>query len=215
MSEQKPERVDDYLVWVGGGSYSRESLVKEAQRMGVCRRVPFIPHYLKKGVSRVFMISDMTDEDRERYKKEFDRRDKERYLQWKGSGFEKGYTSHVVGPMPRGSPVIFAYFVVRGISYVVAPGVDIPKELKKRGVEEWEYEEGGFGFNDERECGSLDVGGTYLLSEEDMNKCKDLAESGTLKGRVVILNPPIPYRDKRFRGIKTVSRALGDRLVGG
>jgi len=104
----------------------------------------------------------------------------------------------------KGKGRIFAYFIVRGISYVVKPGVNIPEELKARGVTEWEYVEGGFGFNDERGCGSLAIGGTYLLSEEDIEKCRDLADSGTLEGHIHVLNPTIPLSLKRFRGFKNI-----------
>jgi len=208
------EQAKDFLVWVGGASYSRESMVEEAQKMGVCRRIPFVPEGLVRGVSRIFLISDMSDEDRERYKGEIKRRDAVRYKQWKESGF-KNISSHVTGAMPRGTPTIFAYFLVRNITYVVAPGVDIPRRLKGLGVTEYQYVEGGFGFNDERDCGSLMVGGTYLLSEEDMEKVKELAQSGTLDGRIVMLPTVYPYADKRFRGIKAVNRKVGERLMGG
>ena len=207
------EEVSDFLVWVGGASYSRESLIDEAKRMGVCRRLPFVPEGLIRGVSRVFLISDMSDDDQKRYKEELKRRDAERYRQWKESGFGQ-ITTHAAGPMPRGTPTIFAYFLVRNITYVVAPEVDVPKRLKGLGVTEYEYVEGGFGFNDERKCGSLAIGGIYLLSEEDMERCKHLAESGTLEGRIELLARPYPYGDKRFRGIKAISRRMSDMLVG-
>ena len=207
------KQVQDFLVWVGGASYSRESYVKEAKHMGACRRVPFVPEGLVRGDSRVFLVSDITERDRKRYKDELKRRDKIRYKQWKESGFEKGYTSHVVGPMPRGTPLIFAWFVVRNITYIVAPGVNLPKRLEELGVSEYEYLEGAFGFNDERECGSLEIGGTYLLSEESMEKISNLASSSVLDGGIEILSPAYPYSGRRFRGIKAFSRVLGNRLV--
>jgi len=211
------EQVKDFLAWVGGASYSRESFIDEARRMGVCRRVPFVPTGIVKGVSRVFLVSDMSAEDRKRYKAELKRRDAIRYQQGKeqvarGVPPEEA-TSHVVGPMPRGAPLIFAWFTIRNISYVVGPGVDIPKRLKELGVTEYEYIEGEFGFNDERECGSLMIGGTYLLSEESLERCKALASSSTLEGRIRQLTPAYPYAGKRFRGIKAFPRKLGDRLV--
>ncbi len=206
-------KAKDFLVWVGGASYSRESLVREARRLGVCRRIPFVPDGLVRGVSRVFLVSDMSDEDRKRYKEEIKRRDAVRYKQWKESGYTNAPT-HVTGQMPRGTPTIFAYFLIRNVTYVVAPGVDITKRLKDLGVTEYEYVEGGFGFNDERDCGSLQIGGVYLLSEEDMERVKHLAESGTLEGRIEIIATPYPYGDKRFRGIKAISVKMGDMLVG-
>lgn len=112
----------------------------------------------------------------------------------------------------RGSGRIFAYFIVRGISYVVKQGTNIPEALKERGITEFEYVEGGFGSQDERGCGSLNIGGTYLLGEEDMKKCADLAKSGTVEGRIHVLNPPIEVGLKRFRGFKCID---GDSLLAG
>lgn len=109
-------------------------------------------------------------------------------------------------------PGIFAYFVVNGISFIITPGTNIPEELKKRGVTGWEYKEGGYGFGDERGCGSLAVGGTYLLSEEDMQKAGELAESTNVDGQIVELVNPIPLEQKRIRGYKHVS---GDEILSG
>ena len=211
------ERVQDFLVWVGGASYSRESFIKEAKHMGACRRVPFLPEGVVRGESRVFLVSDMTNEDRKRYKAELKRRDTIRYQQVKeqvarGVPPEK-VTSHISGRMPRGTPLIFAWFIVRNITYIVAPGVNLPKRLEELGVSEYEYIEGAFGFNDERECGSLEIGGTYLLSEESMEKVRNLASSSILDGGIEILSPAYPYSGRRFRGIKAFSRVLGNKLV--
>ena len=208
----------DLLMWVGGGSYSRESFLEEAKKMGACRRVSRIPRGLVIGRSRVFLISDMSEIDRKRYKEELKRRQKLRYQQWKEKGCPRGQknmTSVKEGPMPRGDPQVFAWFVVKGVSMVVSPGVDIDEELKKRGITKYEYKEGAFGFGDERGCGSLVVGGTYILSEEDISKCADLAKSGTVKGSINILSPPVPYSGKRFRGFKCIPRSEGDKLLEG
>lgn len=207
------EQAKDFLVWVGGASYSRESFVEEARRMGACRRVPFVPEGVVRGESRILLISDMTDADRERYKAELRRRDLVRYHQWKDSGLEK-FKTHVAGPMPRGTPTIFAYFTVRDIVYVVGSETNIPKRFEKLGVSIYEYDEQKFGFNDERDSGSLKIGGIYLLSEGSMRRIETLAQSGSLDGNITSLRVPYPYADKRFRGIKAISRAMADRLVG-
>ena len=44
----------------------------------------------------------------------------------------------------------------------------------------------------------------YLLSEEEMQKIKDLAASSTLGGQIVLLEEPIPYEGKKFRSIKYI-----------
>ena len=171
----------DLLMWVGGSFYTIESFIAEAKRMGVCKRIPIIPDYIKLGKSRLFLAHDMTEEEKRLGK--------------------------------RGPGRVFAYCVIRGISYIVKPGVDIPEELKKRGVTKYEYVPGGFGFRNERGCGSLQIGGTYLLSEEDLEKCKDLAESGTLNGNIQVIDPPIEFDKnviKRFRGYRYVD---GDKIL--
>ena len=107
---------------------------------------------------------------------------------------------------------IFAYFVVRGISYIVAPNVNLPKALEERGVTAYTYVEGGFGGLKERGCGSLAVEAMYLLSEEDMEKCRDLAQRGTLEGNIVVLDDPIQTSLRRFRGYRCID---GDMLLAG
>ena len=212
----KQEQIDDYLMWVGGNYYSLESFVKEAKSLGICRRVSFIPKNLKVGVSRVFLISDMSDEDRKAYQEEIRRRDAIRYRQWKKKvdAKEEDLSTSVKGIMPRGIPQVFAYFVVKGIAYIVKPGTDIPEELAKRGVTSYDYVEGGFGSQDERGCGSLVIGGTYLLSEEDLEKVKDMAESGNVEGgNIIEVLPPVRYLGKRFRGLKSLPHSQGNDFL--
>lgn len=212
------EEISDIVVWVGGVHYSRESFLKEARRMGACRRVARVPRGFKKGVSRVILISDMSTKDREKYKEERKRRDAKRYRLWKEAGGERPankYGISVSGEMPRGLPQVFAWYIVRGVTYVVSmPDEKIHKELEERGIDAYEYTDGKFGFCDERGCGSLDIGGTYLLSEEDMVKCKDLAESELLHGRINVVSPAISYEGARFRGVKTITRTEGSKLIG-
>lgn len=205
------DQAQDFMVWIGGASYSRESFIAEARRMGVCHRTPFVPEKIVRGTSRVILISDMTDSDRQRYKTELKRRDAERYRQSKESGIKK---SHVVGPMPRGTPTIFAYFTIRDVVYVVTPETDISKRFKKLGVSIYKYEERKFGFNNERESGSLEIGGVYLLGESSMERIERLTQSGSLDGDITVVSSPYPYAGKRFRGIKTISQDMADRLVG-
>ena len=110
--------------------------------------------------------------------------------------------------------MVFAYFVVRGIMAIVDPGGKVSKRLRKLGVEEYVYTEGDFGFNDERECGSLEVGGRYLLSEESMEQVANLASSGSMMGCIEPIAIPARYADSRFRGVKGINRSVGDRLAG-
>ena len=192
--------VQHYLIWVGGGYYSLEQFLDEAKRMGISRRISRVPRGLKIGESRVYLISDMTEADKAK-NKEIIKRNKALRHRWSQEhGNSKGFQGGE--PLSHSVPNIFAYFIVRGISYIVGPGTDIPEKLKELGVKKYEYIPGGYGFNDERGCGSLVIGGTYLLSEEDFEKCRELADSALLEGRVIILDPPIPYTGKHFRGLK-------------
>ena len=109
-----------------------------------------------------------------------------------------------LGTGKKTGPAVFGYFTVMGIVMVVKPGTDLEEEFKKRGVEAYEADESAFGFGGERECGSLQEGGTYLISEEDMTKMSDLAESSQVKGQFIELESPIPIESDRFRGYKHV-----------
>lgn len=229
-------QASDYCIWIGGHPYPREKFIEEALRMGVCRRISNVPANLVKGVSRVFLISDITVKEKKIYEDEMRRRDRARYrregeVDWQkkfAKKFEKLYGrpptekeiikegGPLTGPMPRGIPVIFGWFIVHGIVYVTTKLTDeeIRQELKERGIEDYDYVEKGFGFSDERLCGSLEIGGTYLLSEEDMKKVKDLTESGLLEGQIEIIDSLIEYDGKRFRGVRSVSRVQGDIWLG-
>ena len=83
----------------------------------------------------------------------------------------------------------------------------------ERGIDVLEYQEGDFGFNDERGCGSLQIGGTYFLSEEDMEKIKDLAESSGLDGQIEVFRAALPYTGVRFRGVRSLLQERGDSIL--
>ena len=172
----------DILMFAGRGFYTPESFIDEARRMGACKRVPMLPRGVIKGVTRVFLAHE----------------------------YDTGETDDDDKAIRQSK--IFAWFTVRGISRVVGPEVNVEEALKERGVEEYQYVAGSFGTADERGCGNLAIGGTYLLSEEDMAKCWDLAKSSKLEGRIEVIEPPIPTGLKRFRGYKAVD---GDLILNG
>lgn len=177
-------RAVDLLMFVGKSFYTPESFIAEARRMGVCKRVPMMPRGVIKGVTRVFLAAEYVTSDED----------------------EEGDIT------ARLESRAFAWFTVRGVSHIVGPEVDVEEALKERGIEEYQYVAGGFGSAEERGCGNLEVGGTYLLSEEDMAKCRDLAKSTKLEGRIEVIEPPIPTGLKRFRGYKAVS---GNNILNG
>ena len=187
-------------MWVGGASYSRESFVAEAKKIGVSKRIAAVPKDLVLGVSKVYLISDMNDSDKQKFKEEIARRDKLARQEAKKSGGKP--TRAEFGPPPRGEAVIFGWFTVGSVIYVVPPGTKIPEELAAHGVVPYEYIEGQFGSMDERGCGSLKIGGLYLISEPDMEKVKDLASGSIVEASGLhILETPMKYTGKRFRGI--------------
>lgn len=215
------EPAANFMQWVGGSYYSIESYIKEIKKMGGSRRTNGVPRNIVKGVSKLFLISDMaTEQDRQKYKEEYNRRLREVYnkrnkTEKPSEGETKKYGSiKALGPMPRSKPVIFGYFTINSIVYITAPGINVPEELAKHGVEVYEYASGHFGFNDERGCGSLQVDGVYFISEENMEKVKELASSTILESKNVhIFEKPISADNiKRFRGIKEVSKELGEEL---
>lgn len=110
----------------------------------------------------------------------------------------------------KGKPVVFAYFTINSIGYVVRKGTNVPEELEKRGVKPISVGSGG--PLPRRGCGQIVVGAVYILSEEDFEKCKDLAESSELSGSVMVLDPPVPWEGKHFRGYRYVD---GDALLEG
>jgi hypothetical protein len=211
FEQMKPKEkpiITDFLQWVGGNFYSVESFKKEVKKMGASRRVSYVPKNIVVGKSKLFLISDMQSEEmREKYKAEYNRRLRESYIpknQWIAN---KKYGSiKKQDPMPRDDPIIFGYFIINNIIYVTDSTHNLPEELGKLGVVNYTYQEGDFGFNDERGCGSLQVGGVYFISENDMEKVKQLASSVELESKNVhFFDVPISASGiRRFRGIKEV-----------
>jgi hypothetical protein len=151
----------------------------EAHSVGACRRVGYVPDDVIMGKSRVFMLHNKAIPIRKR---------------GKIIGYQAG---------------VFAYFTIQGITYIVKDMThqEITEEFKVRGVTQFSYMSGG-GMSragmPARKCGSLEVGGIYLLSETDMEKVKDLADSSALSGGITEIKPPVPYhtteRRVAFRG---------------
>ena len=197
--EDTGEEVQHYVHWVGGKFHSRESFIDEWRRLGVSIRVGRLPEDLSVGKSRIYLVSDLSLEERQKYLTEQRRKKRERRKARK----EGRTVSFKDSPVLRGKSEIFAWFVIKSVVFIVGPDKDVPEELKKRGVKVWEYKDGEFGFNDERACGSLVIGGTYILSEEDMEKVKDLADDTQLESQNIhLLDPTVPWKGGRFRGLK-------------
>jgi hypothetical protein len=101
-----------------------------------------------------------------------------------------------------------AYFVINGIEFIVKKGVDLTKEMQERGVKPISVED--LTNEPERGCGFRHVGALYIVSEEDMEKLRDLAEKTDIQGHIYEINPPIPFPERRFRGFKYVD---GDKIL--
>jgi len=100
----------------------------------------------------------------------------------------------------KGQGHIFAYFTINAVEYVVGPGHNLPQELAERGVKPVSIET--IISEPERGCGKRQVGAIYLVSSEDMEKLRDLADETDLHGKITLVTPVIPYPWKRFRGFK-------------
>lgn len=103
-----------------------------------------------------------------------------------------------------GQNLYFGYYTILSIGYVVGPGVDMPTELRERGVVPISVS--GPSAMPVRACGQLVFGAIYLLSEEDLEKVKDLATKSDIEGGgMVSFGIPVTYHGKRFRGFRYVN----------
>ena len=197
-------------MWIGGKYYSRECFIAEATKFGASRKIGFVPRGLEIHKSKVYLISDLTEEQRKTYQEEMKRRtnlshtiatEKNRHL---AEGEERARPVRTgFGPLPRGDPVVFGYFTVNAIIYVTMHILGIPISLAKLGVKPYYMDNGDFGTNDERGCGSLKDEGVYLISEDNIETIKMLYASPDVYSKEIhIFDKPIPYVGKRFRGIR-------------
>jgi len=173
----------DILLYVGASYYTKDSFINESRKMGCCRRVPQYPDFLAIGKSRVF-LAYCDPVDKETAKK----------LR------EQGKT---LTEMQAERSTVFAYYTVTDVIVVADKPIS---ELAERGVEFIKYEE-VYGMQ-KRGCGSLQLGGCYLVS--DIELLKEDAKQSDLKGSIVLINPEIPYPRKHFRGYKY---CYGDKIL--
>ena len=183
-------------MWIGNLYYSRDSYLKEAKKMGASKKVAYIPHNLVVGETKIYIISDMTEKEREDYYAELKNRHNMAYKLAKERGGKK--TLKGFGPMPRGQPFVFGYFQVNGV--VQTSPYKLPNN---QNIEKYDLVDGEFGTMEERGCGSLKQNSLYLISETSIKKIIELYNSPTLESENVILfDKPLPYFGKRFRGIQ-------------
>lgn len=112
----------------------------------------------------------------------------------------------------KDKPEVFGYFTIRSIGCAVREGVKLSKELEKRGVKPIYV--GGPTSLPYRGCGAIVLGGFYVLSEEDFEKCKDLMDTDKteVEGSLMLLKPPKPWKGKHFRGFTYVK---GEEILDG
>ena len=201
MSEQaqakQTGRPLDILMWVGGRYYTIESFIEEARRLGCCRRVPNIPKECVLGVSRVFLVHDISERDASDQLKI-------RKVKRRGEKFTRTFRVRGKRPTPR----VFGYFTISGITFVSDGKMDISEELKKAGVKVYDYD--NTGFAEQRGCGFVKVGGTYIVDEVQLGRLENL-KIKDIRGGFIPINPPIYVPGlKRFRGWKYV---YGDNIL--
>lgn len=193
----------NYLMWIGNQHYSKESYIKEAKKFGASKKVGYVPHGLEVGKSKIYLISDMTEEERVAYFKELADRHSKAYFKAKEDGKKKTLKGY--GLMPRGQANIFGYFTVNGIVFTVPEVfVDFEEATKRITYTEiYRLYEGEFGTNEERGCGSLKPYSLYLISERSMGDIIRLHNSPDLVSEnVTIFDKPLPYMGKHFRGVE-------------
>jgi hypothetical protein len=189
------EKPLDLLMWVGGRYYTKESFIGEANKLGCCRRISRIPEKAKFGVSRVFLVTDVSEESGEVRKIQHKRDVKK----WRTFRVKK-----------RSVPEVFGYFTISKIIMVGGKGVNLPAELKRRGVEVYDVSNKAFG--EMRGCGFVVVGGVYLIDDIELARLKGLPVD-SVGGGLKLINPTIVAEGlKRFRGWKYVD---GEKLLSG
>lgn len=201
----------NYLHWVGGKFWSIESFLQEVSRIGISVRIGTLPTEMEFGVSKVYLVGDLSEEERKSYLADRQQRKRSRR-----AARRKGLTyTPPTEPPKRGVPSIFGYFVVQAGVYVTnEEHPHPPPSMQSRGVQEYAYNPEAFGFQDERECGSLQPGGLYLITSETMRQMtlpltNEQVQSLAISGDVVPLanNIALP-QTLRFRGIKAVDEQM-------
>jgi hypothetical protein len=193
----------NYLMWIGNQHYSRESYIEEATKFGASKKVGYIPHGLEIGKSKIYLISDMTEQERIAYFEELKKRHSKAYFKAKEDGKKKTLKGY--GMMPRGQANIFGYFIVNAVVFVV-PETFVELDNYKKEMQYTELytlKDGEFGTGDERGCGSLKPYSLYLISEHSMAEVAKLYNSPDLKSEyVTIFDKPLPFMGRHFRGVE-------------
>ncbi len=177
----------DYLMWVGSSFYPTiEAFVGEADKVGVCKRVPKVPSDMKPGVSRVFLVHDEgkrpTDEEKEQ------------------------------GTVSCGQ--VFGFFPIMAIRLILDDKDAIKKYRDQlKGVTLDIIGTKQAAKIESRGCGDLVEGAVYLVSSPTMDQIWSMAEDLTgrmeLKGGIVLFKEFVDASHiARFRGIKHMEPGL-------
>jgi hypothetical protein len=174
-------RALDILIWVSDRQYTIESYIQEAKKYGACRKFGGrFPADVEMGKSRVFLAYPYKDPDTRKAKKD------------------------------RLTGQVFGYFTVEGVLVVGDSAMQLmldqfEQEGKLQKIKANEVKE----FH-ERGCGFLSIGGTYLVSNEDMRLLQSHADS--FLGQVTEMGKTVKFKGKRWRGYKYVD---GDAILAG
>lgn len=93
---------------------------------------------------------------------------------------------------------------------IVADEEQLAELVDKEGVKIQKVSEESATSFSERGCGTLAVGASYFVSEEDMEKLQKHADMG--QGHITLLYPPIITSQTHFRGFKYIR---GERVLNG
>lgn len=112
---------------------------------------------------------------------------------------------------------VFGFFFVRVIEVVVKEGVNLSKELQRRGVKPVQVSVAA--AEAERGCGMREHGGGYVVSysltKKDMDKVKrdpGLVDKTDIKGPLVVFKDPLVWEDLRYT-IRSFLYVDGDKII--
>jgi hypothetical protein len=175
------ERRDCFLMWVGKKYYPTPTeFLTEARALGLSKRIPLIPHGLRIGVSRLFLMHSHCP-----------------------------ITPHdLPSPTIPGCfawATITGIEII--ISDDVDPA-QLERDMNEAGIEVTAIPVSQAAREPKRGCGHRTVPGSiYLVTKGDLTDVQHHAIERTIQGLIHEITPPIPYYGKSFRGLKRLTRS--------
>jgi len=184
VKRTEPEKAKDIAIFIGSGFYPTiEYFLKEAKKMGACRRINKLPDDIVPGKSKIWLIHDKGHNDSS---SNIDDRDMRKD--------SKG--------------LIFGFYLLRRIEVIFddpAQKKAFYEKIKRDDVRLSELWKNQIMNEGRRGCGVRHSGGFYLvndITDDGLQIAKEFNAHFTLVGNFVKLNEAISYDGRRFRGYK-------------